>query len=39
MIRGNACAEEPAERVFFAGRSNRGGARGHRPGGLQRGES
>src|SRR6266446_5927112 len=38
MIRGNAGTEDAAKGVFFAGRSNGGGARGHRPGGLQRGE-
>jgi len=39
MIGGHARAEEAADSVFFAGRSNGGGARGHWPGGFQRGES
>src|SRR6266567_4036884 len=39
MIRGDARAEEPAERIFFAGRSNRRRPRRHWPCGLQRGES
>src|SRR5213594_1949848 len=38
MIRGNASAEEAAESVIFARRSNGGGSRRHWPGRLQRGE-
>src|SRR5258708_31402210 len=39
MIRGNASAEEAAERVCFVGRSNGGGSRGDWARGLQSGES
>src|SRR5437660_4617853 len=38
MIRSDARAEEPAERIFFAGRSNRGGPCGHGPARPQRSE-